>query len=339
MQKLDALSVMLIASFLWSLYPMMVALSEGKIGAPMFVLIVHITCGLSSALFAFIITKQRRVVWHNIKTVTKSLGFEEWLYLSLIGLVAPLFSFCFVVAMESTSKVGAAIIIETWPLLAMFMAPLLVTKNWAKITSIDYIGGFVALCGVSLIMLGDQSNLGQAFSDFDMYKQSSDYDSLIGITAALFGSISIALSIILSTEVSNRISKLILQEKSYSMNCTFIAETIRRIVALPPTFLLIYAFSDDLSVTWEGAALTAAVGIFIFNIGNVAISLALLKAVSPNINMVYYITPIMGVVWLYLIGKGDMTPLIFIGGALVILANLMIILKTKHDKDKARKLL
>lgn len=317
---------------------MLVALSEGKIGAPMFVLIVHIACGLSSALFAFLITKQRRVVWHNIKIVTKSLGFEEWLYLILIGLVATLFSFCFVVAMESTSKVGAAIIIETWPLLAMFIAPLLITKNWAALTIIDYICGFIALCGVGLIMFGDQNNVSLAFNDFDSYKNTPDYNSLIGIIAALFGSISIALSITLSTEVSNRISKVILQEKEYSMNCAFMAETIRRIVALPPTFLLLYAFSDDISITWEGAIITSAVGIFIFNIGNVAISLSLLKAVSSNINMIYYITPVMSVVWLYMIGKGDMTPLIFMGGILVILSNLILIMKNKSDNDKVKKL-
>jgi drug/metabolite transporter (DMT)-like permease len=238
------------------------------------------------------------------------------------------------IAMEATSKVGAAIIIETWPLLAMFLAPLLITKDWNKIKFSDYVSGLIALIGVGFIMLGDQKNMTQLFTDFQGYSQSDDFKSIIGIGAALVGSLCIALSIILSTEVSNKISAVVLQEKSHSMNCTFMAETIRRIVALPPTCLLIFAFHEDLYATWEGIALTSITGIFIFNIGNVAISLALLKAKSPNINMIYYLTPILGVFWLYMIGKGDLTPMIFIGGALIILSNLIVIALNQKDKSK-----
>jgi len=331
---MNAVVIMLGAALLWSFYPMMVALSEGQIGPALFVLIVHVTCGVSAALFSFIVTKQRRVVWHNLKTLTKSLGFDEWLYLSLIGVVATLFSFCFLVAMESTSKVGAAIIIETWPLLAMFLAPLLITKTWDKIQLDDYIAGAIALVGVGMIVLGDQKNFSKIFTDFYGYSQTDDYHSLIGITAAIIGSLAIASSIVLSTEVSNRISKTVLQEKSFSMNCTFIAEVVRRIVALPATFLLMYAYGEDLFTNVEGAIYAGLTGVLIFNIGNVAISLALLKAKSSNINMLYYLTPIMGVFWLYLIGLGDMTVMILIGGVLVIIANLIIIDKNKRLKKQ-----
>lgn len=304
---------------------MMVALSENQIGPALFVLIVHITCGFSAALFSFIVTKQRDRVWHNIKFVVKNLNFDEWLYLGLIGIVATLFSFCFLVAMESTSKVGAAIIIETWPLLAMFLAPILITKQWDKIGFADYLAGAIALIGVGMIVLGDQKNFLKLFSDFEAYSQTDDYYSLLGIFAAIVGSLSIALSIVLSTEVSNRISKVILQEDDFSMNCTFMAEIVRRIVALPATFILLFGFKEDLFTNVEGAVYATITGILIFNLGNVAISLALLKAKSSNINMLYYITPILGVTWLYLIGKGDMTLMILIGGLFVIISNLIVI--------------
>ncbi len=314
---------------------MMVALSENQIGSALFVLIVHASCGLSAALFSFIVTKQRARVWHNIKFVIKSLDFGEWLYLGLIGVVATLFSFCFLVAMESTSKVGAAIIIETWPLLAMFLAPMLITKKWEKIGLTDYMAGLIALIGVGMIVLGDQKNFLKIFYDFETYSQSDDFHSLVGIFAAIIGSLAIALSIVLSTEVSNRISKVILQEDDFSMNCTFMAEIVRRIVALPATFILLFGFKEDLFTNFEGAVYATITGILIFNLGNVAISLALLKAKSSNINMLYYITPIMGVFWLYLIGMGDMTIMILIGGVLVIIANLIIIDKNNKNSKKA----
>jgi len=332
---MNAITLMLGAAFLWSLYPAIIALSDAQIGAPLFVILIHISSGLSAALFAFLSIKQKAAVWHNLKYYTKSLDMDEWLYLLLIGIVSTLYNFCFVVAMDSTSKVGTAVIIEAWPLIAMFLAPLLITKTWKKVRFTDYIAGFIALIGVGLIMLGDQVDITMMLTDFHAYSQTEDYDSIIGIIIALIGSFCLALSIVLSGQVSNKISEIVLQEDEYTTTCAYIGEAVRRIVALLPSLLLLFAFKDEWNISAEGFGLAVFAGIFIFNIGSMAVTLALLKSPSSTINMLYYISPILAIGWLYLIGQADLTVMIIFGGALVILANLLVLGKNKKPKEIA----
>ena len=329
---MNAITLMLGSCFLWSLFPAVIALSLGEIGAPMFIIIIHISSGLSASLFAFLSIKQKAAVWHNLKFYTKSLQFEDWLYLFLIGILSTLFNFCFVVAMDSTSKVGTAVIIEAWPLIAMLLAPYLITKAWKKVHFTDYITGFIALMGVGLIMVGDQMDISMMFTDFSAYVQTDDYNSIVGIIIALIGSVCLALSIVLGGQISNKISKIVLQEDEYTVTCAYIGEAVRRIVALLPSLLLLFAFKDEWNISYEGVGLAIFSGVFIFNIGAIAITLALLKSPSSTINMLYYISPVMAVGWLYLIGMADMTVMILFGGALVILANLLVLGKNKKVK-------
>ena len=93
---MQAITIMLGAAFLWSLYPLMIAYSDGRIGGALMVFIIHISCGVSAALFAFIKVRDRANSWKNIVAVTKTLQFEHWMYLMLIGLASTLYNFCFI---------------------------------------------------------------------------------------------------------------------------------------------------------------------------------------------------------------------------------------------------
>jgi len=331
---MQAIYMMLVAAFLWSLYPILIALSDGAIGAAVFVLVVHLSCGISAALFAWLSIKQKMVVWKNLITMTRSLNWDQWMYLSLIGLVSTLYNFCFVLSMSMTSKMGAAIVIESWPLFAMFLAPLLVTKNWTELSLTDYLKGIMAMAGVFMIMLGDKNGVSLIFTDFQTFIDSQDFIAILGILVALVGSVSLALSIVLSAEISNRVSKIALQQSEPGLDCAFIGEVIRRVIALPPTLFLLFMFFDDLSVTWEGLAYSAFSGVFIFCVGSMLLTMALLKSSSSTINMLCYLSPVLAVVWLYLLGMGELTPMIIIGGALVVSSNLLVIEKNTNPKEK-----
>jgi drug/metabolite transporter (DMT)-like permease len=329
---MQAIYMMLVSAFLWSLYPVMIALSGDKIGAPVFVMVIHISCGVSSALFAWITIKQKSIVWQNLMTVTKSLNTDQWIYLALIGLVTTLYNFCFFYAMQMTSKVAAAIIIEMWPLFAMFLAPLLISKEWKALKFNDFLIGALGLSGVIIIMLGDQNiNFLSTESIHELY-ESIDPLSLFGIFMAIIGSLCVALSITLSSEVGNRISKVVMQEDTPSLSSAAIAEVVRRCMAIPPSLFLFWAFSSDISYTAQGLAFSVITGIFIFNIGSFTMRVALLRAPSSSINMLYYISPVLAVIWLYIIGEGNLTPTILVGGLLVIVANLAIIQKNRKPK-------
>ena len=322
---MQAITIMLGAAFLWSLYPLMIAYSDGRIGGALMVFIIHISCGISAALFAFIKVRDRANSWKNIVAVTKTLQFEHWMYLMLIGLASTLYNFCFIYAMEVGSKIGSAIIIEGWPIIAIFLAPLLVTKSWKKVTVFDVVAAFVALGGVALIMIEDSKNISNIFAT----DAGLPTNIIIGSAAALMGSLSLAASVVLSSEVSNRLSKYVLKEKKHSLACAFIGETIRRIVALPSSAILLFAFAEDMYTDSAGIALSVIIGVVIFCIGSAAVTLALLRSSSSTINMLYYASPILAVVWLYLAGLGTVTPLIVTGGCMVVMANILTIHKNK----------
>ena len=321
---MNAIHLMLGASFLWSLYPALIAISGEKIGAPLFVIIIHLSCGISAGLFAWMTIKQKPAVWHNLKYYTKTLEFDAWLYLLLIGLATTLYNFCFFYAMQMTSKVGAAIIIELWPLFAMFLAPLFISKTWNKLGLRDYLIGGIGIVGVVVVSY-DASGAESFLSLFG----NGGTESITGILLALIGGLFVAVSIVLSSEVGNRISKHILQEDKPTVKCAAIAEVVRRLVALPPSFLLLWAFKDDLAWTVNGIYVSVATGIVVFTIGSLLMRVALLNAKSSNINMLYYISPVLAVLWLCLLGIGELSGGIVLGGALVIIANILIIDKNR----------
>ncbi len=332
---MQAIYIMLVSAFLWSLYPAVVALSDGKIGAPMFVLVIHLSCGISAALFSLFIIKQKSVVWQNLKTITKSLEFDQWMYLGLIGLVSTLYNFCFVLSMSMTSKAAAAIIIEAWPLFAMLLAPILISKSWTTLTYKDFLTAVIAMIGVLMIMLGSQTNIITIFTDFGSFIDSNDLISILGVLVALIGSLSLALSIVLSAEISNQVSKIVLQQSEPGLDCAFIGEVIRRIIALPPTLFLLIVFFDDISTSLDGFLYASFAGVFIFCIGSMLMTLAILKSPSSTINMLCYISPVLAIIWLYLLEMSDLSPMIIVGGSLVIISNLLIIDKNKRLKKKS----
>jgi drug/metabolite transporter (DMT)-like permease len=321
---MNAVTLMLGAAFLWSLYPALIAISGEKIGAPLFVIIIHLSCGVSAGLFAFLSIKQKSTVWHNLKYYTKSLSMDEWLYLSLIGLSTTLYNFCFFYAMQMTSKVGAAIVIELWPLFAMFLAPLFIKKTWNKLGGRDYLIGFIGIIGVVIVSY-DASGAKSLSSLFG----NGGAESITGILLALIGGVFVAISIVLSSEVGNRISKHVLQEEKPTIKCAAIAEVARRLVALPPSLLLLWAFKDDLSWTTNGIYISALTGVIVFTMGSLLMRVALLNAKSSNINMLYYISPILSVVWLSLLGLGQLSMGVMLGGALVVIANILIVDRNK----------
>jgi drug/metabolite transporter (DMT)-like permease len=321
---MHAIPIMLGAAFLWSLYPLFIALAEGHIGAALLVFVVHVSCGLAAGVFAYIKTKRKMNVRGNLIKVIKNLEFEHWLYLLLIGLVSTLYNFCFIYAMEVGSKIGTAIIIEGWPIIAIFLAPLLITKAWKKVTFIDYMAALIALCGIALIMVED-------FSQLDELVSLEDTGNILGAIAALIGGICLAASVVLSTEVSNVISRDILKEKKPGLACAFWGETIRRIMAFPVSIMFLFAFPEDGFIDARGFGLAVFIGVVIFCLGSAAVTIALLRSSSSTINMIYYVSPILAVLWLYLADLGQITWPTVIGGVLVILANLVTINKNRKN--------
>jgi len=332
---------MLFAAFLWSLYPILIAVGGDYIGAASFVMFINIFCGLSAFIFGFACIKNRRQVFKNICAVPKTLNIDQWGFLFVVGLVPTLYNFCFIISIGLTSKVGAAIIIEAWPILAIFLAPLLITKQWDRVGVKEFIAALIAMAGVVLIMVGDvrydgdANGLGQIFSNDDNLK------SIVGIIVAFMGSIFLALSVIFRAEVSNRLMDILGYSKEVAKGrgsrdnyvpFAFIGEGICRVLTMLPSAFLLFIFPNELHLSPMGIGISIFVGVLIFNVGSVAVTIALLRSSTSVINLLYYVSPILAVIWFYLAGMSDLTVLILIGGLLVILSNIMVLKRKKKQR-------
>lgn len=313
---MNSVSIMLVAALLWSFYPVMIALSEGEIGAMFLVIVIHISCGLSAFALGYIKTKDKAETWHRFKDVLKKLNGDQWVYLLCVGLVSTLYNLCFILAMGMTSKISAAIIIEAWPIIAMFLAPILVSKTWEHVTVTDYVAGVIALIGVFVLMTQ---------GDIQGFFEGTNLMSAVGAFLALIGSVCLALSVIFRAEISNRIAFIFSSSAKHNLRTSFMGEAICRLLALPSSLLLLFLFPEDIYLSFEGLSYGILTGIFIFNIGSVAVTLAMLRAKASSINMLYYLSPILAVVWLYYSGLAEWNNALLYGGALVILSNVMVI--------------
>lgn len=326
---MNSVLIMVAAAFIWSLYPALIAVSGNSIGAVSFVLLVHVFCGVSAFLFALPKIHNKKETWAKFITYAKDMDQDQWMFLMMVGLVSTLYNLCFVLAMDMASRIGAAVIIESWPIIAMFLAPILITKKWDKIRGRDYVVGILALIGVSIIMIQGRPPKTSRVEELQSFI-SSDMIGMIGSGIALIGSICLALSIIFRAEVSQKISILLAHKGKFDLRCSFIGEVICRLAALPSSLLLLWIFPEDTFVTWSGAGYALAAGVLIFNLGSVAVTLALLRSTNPAINMLYYLSPVFAVVWLYWLDLTQLNYGVLVGGLLVIAANLLV-LKPKND--------
>ena len=93
------------------------------------------------------------------------------------------------------------------------------------------------------------------------------------------------------------------------------------IATLPAIFFIDFA---TVPVNMETLVYVLFYGIVILTISNFAYYKAIFIARTHLINVVWYITPVLSILWLSLLGYGQLTNLVGIGAACIIVANLML---------------
>jgi hypothetical protein len=72
----------------------------------------------------------------------------------------------------------------------------------------------------------------------------------------------------------------------------------------------------------------------IFVIVSTFYSYALLVADNANINLIWYISPVLAAVWLALSGYSQITPMLVLGGFLIIVSNIILISVSSKKKTE-----
>lgn len=324
---MTAVFAMLVSVFLFSLYPLLASFGLSRNDPILLVMLAHFFCALASLATGYGIFRKRyggkRAFFNSLK-IEKSV----WLSAFATGAAAAVAHSCFMLALLKTSKIGATIIYETWPILAIWLTPFLVAKAWEKVRWLDYIFGFLALIGVAFIISADSREIVQqlAFSAF----HDIDPVRLEGYVLAFTGSLGIALSTVLRARVSQYFTGH--HDGDVLLSACF-SSGLTRFAALPFFILTFWYFREDgnsgflINDVW----LAAVIGVVVYTGGSLFYTLGFLGAKNPNIQVLYYLAPVMAIAWLQLSGFSHINDFVIIGTLFVITANLLVTIKAEHS--------
>ncbi len=314
--------------FSWSLYPLLIVFGTEKIGAITFVLVCQALAGVS-ALFMIPATLSGASRGPQIARLRGALGqlsLEGWGVVMGVGLSSALCHVCFVYALGLTSKIGASIIYETWPILAMFMTASIINKEWDSLRLFHYVTAFIALIGIGMITISDQAK----FLEYILYPKDSfagfDMMSVLGCIIAFIGAIMMAMSTLLRARISLYIGRKIIPDSAHSMAPHIVSEAVSRLATIPVLLFFFGVFPEENSFDAMNITAMVIMGVVLFNMGTAAHSKALIFARSPTINLWWFMMPVLAVLWLEMAGFSNITPLIAGGMMLILGANILLAL-------------
>lgn len=225
---------------------------------------------------------------------------------------------------------------ESWPLIAMIIARALMTqKNWEPFKPLDFILMLIAIVGMVLITASEANITLETFLNNPLYFFSQqDFDGIIGIVLAVLSAVCFAWA-----GVSRAYFASILPEK---MRVHFFSTTnslseanfvymLTYLFGIPSAVLCYYLFdTSSVKISIASLPIITLLGLSLV-LTSIFYGYGLIVAKNTNVNLLWYIAPLLAVLWLVIIGYSTITPLLIIGGFLIIVANVILIL-TSHDK-------
>lgn len=330
----ESLFYKLVSVFIWSLYPVFIALGSSENSLGWFIVFVHLSAAIGAITCGyFSIHKSYRLKTINhLRKIFKKMDLDQWLFVIAAGFCSTLYNLCFLYAMLWTSKAGVAVIIETAPVYAMLFTSVIVTKNWEKLGFKHAVISALILLGVSLVVMADQKDIQLLFTDYDQYIKTGDFMSLVGSIIALLGSVMSALSDLMRAQVGNITAKFIPKKHSkYDRDLSGImfGEALVRFVALPMAFFVLFLFSDVSEFSINDAIFASIAGFLIFNFGSIAYAAALLKSTNPAIALLDYLSPPISIIILVMLGLSALHPYLIIGTSMIIFGNIFLLITDK----------
>lgn len=297
-----ALSLILTAVVLYSLFPLFNALSVGRVDPFLYVAkacVVAITIDLILALF---LGRDRGI---NFKIIFISSDFR---YLVLAAVLATLSYASLVTAFSQASNAAVTMLYELWPILFMFVLPIGFRSRFQNLTGLEVISSVIAVIGLAMIIFFPQT------SDlFESTKKGQTNGLLLGF-----------LSGILMAFANFAKSKAILSKDKSSLSLgdfaliDFFNRSIAAIVALAlsmavekPSIHAIFQIDSSL-----GFGLIEGIGGLFYWIG-------LSSTSRSSSQLLLYLAPVIGFVWLYIFGLGELTGYILFGSMLIFAANVI----------------
>ncbi len=288
---------MMLSVLCWSLFPLLGVLGVDKVGVFDFILWSYAVGCVASFLTFKILTAPNPLAAVKMTGRLKADIF--------LGCLASFLSFaCLLFSFLSFSRTGAVMVFESWPVLAVFLAPILLHRGWDKIARRDMLFSALALIGLGFLMLPEAHRL-----------------TPLQLFLPLLGGLLMAAGSMLKSRVSQALA-----DKKRPLAALLRVQTIFSagvtLFALPCALLWPHHHAaPDAPVA---LLLVVFTGLVVHTLGNVAYTQGLLRSSKTAILALWNLMPPLAVFWLWRTGAGHITPDIVLGSIFIITASLMM---------------
>jgi drug/metabolite transporter (DMT)-like permease len=299
----------------WSLFPLLSIWCIAGMGIFDYILLTY-AVGLAATLGALWLQPgYRNMGLPGPRDVSARTYFEI-----LLGCLTVLLSFaCLLQSFSHLSSAGATVVYESWPIMAMYITPLLIQKGWETISRKDLVFSLLALAGIGFLMYPETRG--------ELFAQGPTPKAVYFLVLPLLGGALMAVASVLKSRVSH-----MLTDKKHPVASLLNVQAFfsSGVILLSALFMLVFPDKHDV-FTGKNIAAVVFVGIAIHTAGNVAYTKAILSSAKANIVALWYLMPIFSVLWLWWAGVSAVTPYIVWGAIFILISNLLMTIRADRS--------
>lgn len=315
---MPVLASMSLAVLIWSLYPLAATIGLETMSTAQMIILVYFFAGVGAPILAIAYLWKKGLIKQSI-AIQKTLNTNAYLLILVSGIAGVLCHGFFIIALTLANKGGVSLLFESWPVIAIIATPFLMKKTWSDVSLKEFMISLVALIGVAIIILSDDS------IHIDMTPENSnsnkiDYSTLGGYILAFAGAYLCAIVVVTKGAYSEYFKDL-----KDDFGSTLISEMISRLICFAVIILGLIIIQPDITTGNIQLLPAIFIGVGVFTIGSALYTLSLLKSNSPTIHTLNYMVPVIAVIWLWLAGQTQLNMGLFIGGLIVIFCNAYLI--------------
>ena len=258
-----------------------------------------------------------------------------WISIVLSGITAYIGTLFFLMSLNLMSPAGAAIIMESWPILAIFIAPILIEKKWKPFEPIDFALIILLMLGLIIISAGGAGLSLSNFLNNPLFIFSGNtYEQMFGILCAFLSAFCYAWAGVARPYFVEQLPndyRIHFFGKARNWKESLFAFWVTAATAIPLALVTVIIFGVDLSPLSNILFPTIGLGLALTSMGCLY-ALSLTLSDTPNVNFLWYTSPLLAAIWLSLFGFSQITPMLIFGGALIITANVILILKSRKPR-------
>lgn len=300
----------------WSLFPLVSAWGIDQLSVFDYILWTYVVGLAASCLILVAIPKRARASLPQVRHIDRRLFAEIF-----IGCLTVLLSFaCLLSSFKYLSRTSATVVYEIWPIIAMYITPVLIRKRWEKIVTKDLVFSLLSFIGIAFLLYPEKQD---PFVNGEVV-----WRDLWRLFLPLLGGIFMAVASVMKSRVSRTMNN-----KNHPIGSLLKVQIFFSfgVVLLSIPFALFWP--DKPSVyTADNIMAILFIGVFIHTLGNVTYTMAVLKSRKSNIVILWYLMPIFAVVWLWMAGLGDITSYVILGTVCIITSNLMITVRAERSR-------